>query len=84
VIRFDRESLRPLEVILPHQNIRLAFSDIETVEGFRFARETSLVHSLGGRRLTYRIETMVFNRAIPGEVFALQAPPGFETVSLPR
>jgi hypothetical protein len=82
VIKFDRDTLRPTEVVLPHQNIRLVFSGFETVEGFRFARETALIHPLGGRRMVYRVETMVFNRAIPEQVFSLQAPPGFETVFL--
>lgn len=82
VLKFDRESLRPKEVALPHQNIRLVFSDLEAVDGLWFARETALVHVLGGRRLVHRVETMVFNPAIPDQVFSLQAPPGFETVFL--
>jgi hypothetical protein len=82
VITFDRESLRPTEVMVPYQNLRLVFSDFETVDGLRFARETALVHVLGGRRLVQKIDTMVFNRTIPDQVFSLQAPPGFETVVL--
>jgi outer membrane lipoprotein-sorting protein len=82
VIKFNRENLRPTEVVLPHQNIRIVFSDFEVIDGLWFARETALVHALGGRRLVHNIETMVFNRTIPDQVFDLQAPPGFETVFL--
>jgi hypothetical protein len=82
IIKFDRETLRPMEVMLPRQNIRLVFSDFESVDGIRFARETALVHPLGGRRLIHRVETIVFNRTIPDQVFSLQAPPGFDTVFL--
>jgi len=82
VIKFDRESRRPTEVILPHQDIRLVFSDFDAADGLWFARETALFHVLWGRRLVHKIETMVFNRTIPDQVFSLQAPPGFETVFL--
>lgn len=82
VIKFDRESRKPTEVILPHRNVRLVLSDFHDAEGLLFAREAALVHVLGGRRLVHSIETMVFNRTIPDPVFSLQAPPGFETVFL--
>jgi hypothetical protein len=82
VIAFDRESRQPTELILPHQNIKLVFSDFQVSEGFRYARETALVHVLGGKRLVHKVEKMFFNRAIPEQVFSLQAPPGFDTVSL--
>jgi len=82
IVAFDRESRRPTELILPRQNIKLVFSDFQESEGIQYAGETSLVHILGGKRLTHRIEKMVFNRVIPDQVFTLQAPPGFETVPL--
>jgi len=81
-IAFDRESMQPKELILPHQNIKLVFSDFQSGGDFRYARETALVHVLGGRRLVHKIEKMVFNRTIPDQVFILPAPPGFETVPL--
>jgi hypothetical protein len=82
VIKFDRESRRPTELMLPHQNIRLVFSDFEAAGGLCFARETALVHVLGGKRLVHKIETVIFNRTIPDQVFSLEAPPGFEVVPL--
>jgi hypothetical protein len=82
IILFDRESRQPKELILPRRNIKLVFSNFQESEGVRYAGETSLVHVLGGKRLTHEIEKMVFNRAIPDQVFTLQAPPGFEIVPL--
>jgi hypothetical protein len=79
VITFHRDNRLPRQLTLPERNIRLVFSELEAADGIRFARETALVHVLGGTRLVYRIETMVFNRAIPDQIFSLQAPPGFET-----
>jgi hypothetical protein len=78
VIEFDRESRRPAELILPHQNINLMFSDFQVSEGIWYARQTALVHVLGGKRLIHTVEKMVFNRAIPDQIFTLQAPPGFD------
>jgi len=82
VIEFDRESRRPKELILPHQNIKLLFSDLQVREGIWYARATALVHVLGGKRLIHKVETMVFNKAVPEQIFTLQAPPGFESVPL--
>lgn len=82
VIKFDRESREPTEVVIPHRNVKLVFRDLEAAGGLVFARETALVHVLGGRRLVRRIETMVFNRTIPDQVFSLEAVAGFETVFL--
>lgn len=82
VIKFDRESREPTEVGVPHRNVKLVFRDLEAAGGLLFARETALVHILGGRRLVRRIETMVFNQSIPDQVFSLEAVPGFETVFL--
>ena len=78
VIEFDRETRQPTELILPHQNIKLVFSDFQVSEGIWYARQTALVHVLGGKRLIHTVEKMVFNRAIPDQIFTLQAPPGFE------
>jgi hypothetical protein len=82
VIKFDRDSREPTEVEVPHRNVKLVFRDFESAGDLLFARETALVHVLGGRRLVCRIETMVFNRTIPEQVFSLEAPPGVETVFL--
>lgn len=82
IIEFDPQSRRPAEVILPHLNLRLAFSDFQESDGIPYARETALVHALGGKRLVHSVDTMVFNRPIPEQVFTLQAPPGFESVPL--
>lgn len=82
VIALDRDSRLPRELILPNRNIKLVFSDLRDIEGIRYARETALVHVLGGRRLIHKVENMVFNKDVPGEVFTLNAPPGFEIVPL--
>jgi hypothetical protein len=82
VITFDRENRQPEELILPHQNIKLVFSDLQVCEGIWYAKETAVVHVLGGKRLIHKVGNMVFNETIPDAVFSLQAPPGFEIVPL--
>lgn len=82
IITFERDSLRPKEVTVPPQSIKLVFSDFQSVSGIHFAGETLLVHALGGRRLSHKVKSMVFNRSIPEEVFSIRAPPGFEEVPL--
>ncbi|MBN2033464.1 MAG: hypothetical protein JW836_09325 [Deltaproteobacteria bacterium] len=83
IVTFDRDIRRPVEVAIPQSNTKLVFSDFKAVKGLWFAQETALIHVLGGRRLLHSIETAVFNRTLPEELFSLQAPPGFETISIP-
>ena len=79
IIDFYAESLFPRLVTYPEQNINVAFSDFQEIEGIFYAGNVKVDKINGGGNLIFKNRKMVFNRAIPAQIFILKKPPGFET-----
>ncbi|MBN1105046.1 MAG: hypothetical protein JXL84_16645 [Deltaproteobacteria bacterium] len=77
IIDLDHTGLHPARVELPDQHVLLTFSDIRESGGIHYARVVRVDHEEDNRTLTLTTERMVFNRAIPAEIFRIEKPPGF-------
>jgi hypothetical protein len=79
VIDFHPQSSTPCSVLFPEQDIRLTFSDFKNEDGIYYARKVGLSDPRTGSDLTFDRKQVVFNKAIPKEIFQLEKPVGFET-----
>jgi len=79
VIDFHPQSRTPCSVLFPEQDIRLTFSDFKNEDGIFYARKVGLSDPRTGSDLTFDLKQVVFNKAIPEEIFQLEKPEGFET-----
>ena len=82
VIDVYPESLLPKSVSFPEQHIDLAFSRFQKNNDIYYAREVQVKSTKRRKNLTLKNRKMVFNKAIPGEVFTLEKPPAFEILDL--
>jgi hypothetical protein len=82
IIDLRDEDLSPITVHFPVQGVRLAFEDYRNVGGIRHAGEVRVDQGKEKKGLTLKSKRMVFNRAIPNEIFSLEKPPAFQTVFL--
>ena len=76
------EGYFPKSAYYPETNLHLAFSGYRQSEGIDYAGEVEITGVKGNKRLVLQNRKMVFNKAIPGEIFTLEKPPMFETVLL--
>ena len=79
VIDFHPQSITPCSVLFPEQDIRLTFSDFKNEDGIYYARKVGLSDPRTGSDLIFERKQVVFNKAIPKEIFQLEKPVGFET-----
>lgn len=82
ILRIDPDTLLPRQVFFPDRNMDLAFSGYLENEGIRYARKVKVVQRGSSRGLLLDNEKMVFNKAIPDEIFLMERPPGFEILPL--
>jgi hypothetical protein len=83
VIDFHPQRSTPCSVLFPEQDIRLTFSDFKNEDGIYYARKVGLSDPRTDSELTFDLKQVVFNKAIPEEIFQLEKPVGFET-ALPQ
>lgn len=79
IIDFYPENNLPRSASFPLQDLNVAFSDFHASEGIFYAREVRVEHTRGKGNLILRTGGTVLNRTIPGEIFTIEKPPGFET-----
>jgi len=79
IIELDAQSMLPRRSSFPEQKVAVGYGDFQQAEGILYAREVRVTPLEGTRALTLKHEKMVFNKAIPDEIFRMQIPPGFET-----
>ena len=80
VIDFHPQSSPPCSVFFPEQGIKITFSNFQNEDGIYYARKVGLNDPRTGSRLTFDLKQVVFNKAIPEEIFQLEKPVGFETI----
>lgn len=78
-IDFYPETALPRLASFPLQDVNVLFSDFQASEGIFYAREVRVEHARGKGNLILRTRGTVLNRTIPGEIFTMEKPPGFET-----
>lgn len=78
------DSLLPKVLILPDQQVELVFSEFQEDQGIAYAGGVKVIPPKGGRIMALKREKTVFNRPIPGEVFDLPRPAGFEVMDLDK
>jgi hypothetical protein len=80
VIDFHAQSSTPCSVIFPGQGIKITFSNFQNEDGIYYARKVGLNDPRTGSQLTFDLKQVVFNKAIPKEIFQLEKPVDFETM----
>ncbi|MFH1351931.1 MAG: DUF4292 domain-containing protein [Pseudomonadota bacterium] len=83
-ITINPDSLLPRLIFLPENFIKLAFSDWQENEGIYNAGEVRLDDMEGKRELILKSKKTVFNKALPDQIFVMEKPPHFESVSLEK
>jgi hypothetical protein len=79
ILELDAESGLPRRITFPERKISIGYSDFQQEDGILYAREVRVTQLEGTRNLTLKNRKMVFNKAIPDEIFRMDIPPGFET-----
>ena len=77
-IEFYPESDLPHQALYSDHGLEVSFSDFETENNIRFARETGLFDQKAGATLRIDNKQMVFNKAIEESIFDLSIPAGFK------
>jgi hypothetical protein len=79
IVELDAQSMLPRRSSFPERKVAVGYGDFQQEDGILYAREVRVTQLEGTRALTLKYEKMVFNKAIPDEIFRMQIPPGFET-----
>ena len=82
IIELDPKSRLPERVYFPDHKLSLAFSGFMNNDGIYYASEVKVNSVHGGKDLIIKNRKMVFNKAVPEQIFRLEKIPGFETVFL--
>jgi hypothetical protein len=80
VIDFYPQSSPPCSVVFPGQDIKITFSNFQNEDGIHYAQKVGLNDPRTDSQLTFDLKQVVFNKAIPDEIFQLEKPVGFETM----
>lgn len=84
IIELYSENRLPRKVFFPEKNMGLEFSDFQELDGITYARKVKVEDMEGKSNLVLRKRKMVFNEAIPKEVFRIEKPPSFGTYDLDK
>ena len=84
IIELYSENRLPRKVLFPEKNMGLEFSDFQELDGIYYARKVKVDDMEGKSNLILRKGKMVFNKAIPKEVFHIEKPPSFGTYDLDK
>jgi len=79
-----REKALPRVVTYPGSNIRMVYSEFREEQGTAYAGKVRVAHLDGGKTLTLKYRQMVFNPAIPEDIFLIKKPPSTEIVDINR
>lgn len=80
---YKRQPL-PETVTYPRRDIRVVYSEFHEQEGVSYAGNVKLSHLEGGKTLVLKYNKMVFNPAIPNEIFVIKKPPFVKIVDINR
>ena len=81
VIDFDPHSSLPCLMSFPGQEVAVSFSDFQNDDGIYYARKIGLNDPKTRSILTFDLKQIIFNQAIPKEIFKLEKPVDFEIMS---
>ena len=81
VIDFHPQNGTPCAVFFPGQDVKITFSDLKYEDGIYYAGKVGLNDPQTGSLLTFDLKQVVFNKAIPKEIFQLEKPVGFKTMN---
>ena len=79
IVELDAQSGLPRRSSFPERKVAVGYGDFQQEDGILYARQVRVTQLEGTRALTLKNEKMVFNKAIPDEIFRMDIPPGFET-----
>jgi len=82
IIDIYPDSLLPMEVSYPQQDITMFFSDIQEYQGIHYARKIKVKNTKEKGSLVIENKEIGFNRTFPEQIFFLEKPPLFETFYL--
>ena len=80
---YDGEAL-PRWVTFPGRNMRVIYSKFHEEKGIPYAQRVRVARLDGGERLTLEYKRMVFNRAIPEDVFTIPKPPAVKVIDIDK
>ncbi len=83
VIDFYPQSSILCSVVFPGHDIKITFSNFQNEDGIYYAQKVGLNDPRTGSQFTFDLKQVVFNKAIPKEIFQLEKPVGFE-IMLPQ
>ncbi|RLB16279.1 MAG: hypothetical protein DRG63_05530 [Deltaproteobacteria bacterium] len=76
-IRFDNQGIHPSLVVYPSTHLRVRFSDFAKNQGLFYARKVEILNDIGAERLRLKIKEIIFNQALPPDLFQVKIPFGF-------
>ena len=79
IVQLDAQSRLPKRGSFPARKVAVGYGDFQQEDGILYAREVRVTQLEGTRAFTLKHEKIVFNKAIPDELFRMEIPPGFET-----
>ena len=79
ILELDPESALPRQVSFPQRKVGIGYTDFQQDGGILYAGEVRVKQLEGTRNVILKNGKMVFNKAIPEEIFKMEIPPGFET-----
>ena len=82
VMDFHPRSKLPRFIFFPREEVSVSFSDFQNEAGICYARRIQLDASDSEGHLTVDVKQVVFNKAIPEEIFELEKPDGFKAVPM--
>ena len=81
IIGFYPQSSLPCLMSFPGQEVEVSFSDFQNDGGTYYARKIGLNDPETSSILTFDLKQIIFNQAIPKEIFELEKPVDFEIMS---
>jgi hypothetical protein len=82
IIDFSPENRFPQRASFPERHLKVTFFGLQEEGGIYYAQEVRVNSMKGRRKLLIKNKNMVFNKPIPEEIFILEKPPMFETITL--
>lgn len=79
-LKLHAESLEPQSLAFPQRGLEVAFDDIQTTDGIRYAGVVRYLPRDRGGQVVIRNKRMVFNRKIPEEIYTVKTPGSYRVM----
>lgn len=81
-LKLHADTLEPERLSFPESRLQVAFEDIRTADGIRFAGEVRYLPQDRSGQVVIRNRRMVFNQEIPDAIYTLKTPGSYQVVEL--